>query len=204
VSVSASPGHESEDSALCVHGSSAAAAGWSTVGSMTDRLPAIVLEYARESELSVDVAREHFELYYDSDENLVRAAIENDRRRSRQYKLLRDLTPAVAYDNEVLRALRDLGSPALVGDLARVLTDRWPANVDGPYRPGEYLTRQMWSGQRLARACQRLKDERLVNAEPVQVGAGPTQIALAYSLTENGADRARHLEATGPRPPEWR
>jgi hypothetical protein len=171
---------------------------------MSTRVPPIVLEYAREAQLSIEVAREHFELYYNGDENLVRAAIENGRRRTREYNLLRSLTPSVAYDNEVLRALGDVRRPALVADIARLLTDRWPANVDGPYRHGRYLTEKMWSGNRLARACHRLMDERLVRAEPVHVGGGDTQIALAYSLTDDGVDRVRHLNASDPRPQEWR
>jgi hypothetical protein len=122
---------------------------------MSDRLPMIVHEYASESRLSIEVAREHFELYYSSDENLVCEAIENRRRSLRQQRLLRLLTPSVTYDNEVLRAVGEFATPVRVGDLARVLADRWPARGD------HYLTAKMWSGNRIARACQRLLDERM-------------------------------------------
>ncbi|MDQ3740111.1 MAG: hypothetical protein M3320_10255 [Actinomycetota bacterium] len=164
---------------------------------MSTNLPPIVAEYARELGTGIDVAHEHFRLYYGSDEDLIRAAIYSSRRTRREMALLQDLTPAVAYDNEVLRALDDLRSPVRVGELTRVLSERWPA-------PAPHLTRSMWSGQRIARACKRLRDGGLLRAVPVQVGAGVTQIALAYSLTDGGAKRARELHPTDPRPTEWR
>jgi hypothetical protein len=165
---------------------------------MSDRLPMIVHEYASDSQLSIEVAREHFELYFNSDENLVRQAIENHRRSVRDHRLLDHLTPSVTYDNEVLRAVGEFASPVRVGDLARVLADRWPA------RGAHYLTARMWSGNRIARSCQRLLDDDLVRADPVQLGAGATQIVLTYSLTDSGVDRASKVAETDPRPAEWR
>jgi hypothetical protein len=86
--------------------------------------PPIVVEYARENQMDLDVALEHFEVYYDSDEDRVRRAIDHQRRRRRDSDLLRGLTPSVAYDNEVLRALGRLGRRALVGDIASTFTRR--------------------------------------------------------------------------------
>lgn len=165
---------------------------------MSDRLPPIVREYASELQMSIEVAQEHYELYYDRDENRVRNAIENRRTGARETRLLDGLTPSVAYDNEVLRAVGEFASPVRVGDLSGVLMDRWPA------QGRRYLTGKMWSGQRIAQACQRLAGDGFVRAEPVQIGAGATQVALAYSLTKKGGERAHRLGPNDPRPDEWR
>jgi hypothetical protein len=165
---------------------------------VTGRTPDILFEYARDRHVSMEVAREHFEFYFQSDEQAVRNHLDHWRQVRRDHKLLDNVAPSPAYDGAVLRALHDLGRPVRVGELAELLKKRFPVVGD------RTRVRSMWTGPRLARACQRLVDEHLATANPIQTGAGPTQVALAYALTDKGRDRAAELKPGDPRPAEWR